>query len=85
LAVGLIGLLFYRLVDRRAVDASQFVKLDVLASHQLIHQADRLDDLGFFRSALSGRDQPWSVAQEQLLVAGTRLPLWQHGREEILV
>ena len=73
LAVGLTGLFIYRLIDQRTADATAAVEANILTTHQLIRQADQQDDLELFRFSLSSRDQAWSEAQEQFLIAGSLL------------
>jgi hypothetical protein len=69
----LAGLLIYRLVNRRTTQLTETIEAAVLTTHQLIQQADQIDDLDLFRSSLSGRSLAWSEIQEQLLVAGSLL------------
>lgn len=70
-AVGATLVFFYRQVNERVEDATADVKLEVLASHDLVRYAAEQRDPEVLVTFLSGRDPAWSQVQQQLAENGT--------------
>ncbi|HSH01527.1 MAG TPA: hypothetical protein VLL52_03340 [Anaerolineae bacterium] len=65
--------LFYRQIRQRINQADTETKQAILDSHQMVHQLAYNQDLELFRAFISGRDNQWTQAQEQLLTQGILL------------
>jgi hypothetical protein len=69
LSLAIVGLVYLQ-VERRASEGRARAEADVLASHEIVHNAALGGDTELFVGFLSGRDPQWAAAQAELVAGG---------------